>query len=174
MTSINQVKNIISLYSHIPNFISIDISFHLLSLLRDGMKWKKFLPSPKSRLCVYWEHGDFRELDILLEGIIVQIQQIFQVNIKGVFLNWYKNGQDYCPYHSDKYNCDVFTISLGQTRDLLIKYNGPGKAEKFTLNSGDLYYMSNEMQLTHKHSIPIRKNVIGDRISIVFFARKNQ
>ena len=162
-------------YSYIQKFIPTELSSRMLLLLRDDMIWTPYVMSPKSRLCATWKihHTNHtqKEIDILLEGLLVQIQQTFKTIIRGVFLNWYKDGSDYCPYHSDNYNSDVYTISLGQSRDLLIKRNGPGKAEKFTLNSGDLYYMSNAIQLTHKHSIPSRKKVTNERISIVFFAQ---
>ena len=163
-------------YFHHPQFISAENAALLLPLIRDSMSWQAFPPSPNSRQCAGWALGGGNGvMDYLLEGVASQIQSLWPVQVKtgAVFLNYYKTGEDYCPYHSDKYEAHVFTLSLGCTRDLLIKRNGPGKAEKFTLNSGDLYFMSNQMQSTHKHSVPPRKHVTGERISVVFFACDN-
>ena len=69
------------------------------------------------------------------------------------------------------YDTDVYTISLGSSRDLLIKQDGKGtKSEKIKLDSGDLYFMDERLHRNHTHSIPKRANS-GRRISVVFFAK---
>jgi len=156
-------------YSYIPAFLDLDIASSFLSLLRDNTSWGRFAFSPNSRLVSQWTSENKGEVDLIMNGVIAEIEQRYGLRVRGVFLNWYKNGGDYCPYHADMYGTNVLTLSLGETRDLLIKRNGPGKANKLTLSSGDLYYMSAAMQHTHKHSIPKRKRANGDRISVVFF-----
>lgn len=166
-------KRLFQEYSHTPAFIDEEIANELLELLKKNIQWEKFQLSPNSRLVSRWQGSNSEHLNCLIEGFTVLIQQRFQTNVKGIFLNWYKDGNDYCPYHSDRYGTNVYTISLGGTRDLLIKQNGRGtRAEKFTLKSGDLYFMSNKMQSTHKHSIPKRKKVNSERMSVVFFTAK--
>ena len=163
-------KRLFQEYSHTPAFIDEEIANELLELLKKNIQWEKFQLSPNSRLVSRWQGSNSEHLNCLIEGFTVLIQQRFQTNVKGIFLNWYKDGSDYCPYHSHRYGANVYTISLGGTRDLLIKQNGRGtRAEKFTLKSGDLYFMSNKMQSIHKHSIPKRKKVNSERISVVFF-----
>ena len=102
---------------------------------------------------------------------MTQIESDFCITLeKDMFLNYYQDGSDYCPYHADVYNCDTITLSLGATRDFLVKENGKGtKASKYTLTTGDLYYMPHSIHKTYKHSIPVRKGVSEGRISILFF-----
>jgi alkylated DNA repair dioxygenase AlkB len=109
----------------------------------------------------------------ILLSLQIHLQDTYNVRVdNGIFLNLYKDGEDYCPYHRDQYGKDVYTISLGATRDLLLKPDEKGKeTEKYTLKSGDMYYMANELHKTHRHSIPKRKNMNQTRISVVFFTR---
>ena len=159
---------------HIPGFVQSGHTV-LLDVIREAISWKVYKPSPKSRLVATWAPGNHHTLvDELLADMVANVEATFKVRIGSMFLNLYKDGSYHCPYHSDKYSgiSGVFTISLGQTRDLLIKKNGKGnKAQKYTLQSGDLYYMSNALQSTHKHSIPKRTRCIGERISIVMFVK---
>ena len=68
------------------------------------------------------------------------------------------------------YITDIYTISLGTSRDMLIKKKETGqRSDKISLESGDLYYMSEEMNKHYKHCIPKRKNIKDTTISLVFF-----
>jgi hypothetical protein len=50
-----------------------------------------------------------------------------------VFINLYRDGSDFCPYHKDLYNKDVY---IGETRDLLVKSDQKGtRAIKYKLES---------------------------------------
>lgn len=173
-TELNQPN--IGPYWHTSKFVSPNTAAILYNLLRENIIWKRFAPSPKSRWVDRWSlkgGTNSAELDFLIECIMAQIHESWPVIIDpdAVFLNYYKDGNDYCPYHRDTYSAHIFTVSLGTTRDILIKANGPGRADKITLESGDLYFMSHQMQADYQHMIPKRKNVSGGRISLVFFAR---
>jgi len=109
-------------------------------------------------------------INTIFQGLIQKINSQYNCDIQNIFCNLYKDGQDYCSYHKDKYKRHIYTLSLGESRDFLVKPDGKGtKATKYTLNSGDLYFMHNNLHKHHKHSVPKRKNVTGTRISLVFF-----
>lgn len=155
-----------------PEFIDASTADNYMDLFRLRVCWVTFNPSPNSRLVQKWEPENCDEIinDILFSIIKRLKDECHVTECTGVFMNNYINGQDYCPYHKDQYDKDVYTISLGSSRDLLIKKDGPGqRAERTTLESGDLYYMSEELNKDYKHSIPKRKNIKGSRISLVFF-----
>ena len=117
-----------------------------------------------------WDGRVVSVSDNIIDILVNRLQDEKHVIVQGVFLNLYRDGNDYCPYHADKYGTDVYTISFGETRDILIKPNASGtKSVKITLKSGDMYYMAKELHDTHKHSVPKRKNVGKTRISMVFF-----
>lgn len=154
-------------------FCSAEVANEALATLTNTIEWKMFGPSPRSRRvarCEYRALTGQPDTDRIISGFCEKLINKYNVTIRGIFFNLYENGGDYCPYHADTYGTDVYTLSLGSTRDILIKENGIGtRADKITLESGDLYYMPNALQSTHKHSIPKRKSVGNSRISIVFF-----
>ena len=47
--------------------------------------------------------------------IVNKLETSHSVHVNGVFINLYS---DFCPYHKDLYNKDVY---IGETRDLLVK-----------------------------------------------------
>ena len=162
------------LMRHHKEFINKDESYQILNILQALCKWDPFPPSPKSRKVCGWNimlQNNFEPvINQLFINLSNKIKQTFNVNVISIFCNLYENGSDYCPYHKDMYGCNLFTLSLGQTRDFLIKPDAKGtKSTKYTLESGDLYFMDNNIHTHHKHSIPKRKNINKPRISIVFF-----
>lgn len=157
---------------HIKEFISKDSANEYVSIIESEIVWTRFKKSPKSRLVSIWYPGNTRLVDMIIEQIINKIQTTYNTKIIGIFLNLYKNGNDYCSYHRDQYDSDVFTVSFGETRDLLLKPDDKTKTKNIKLESGDLYFMSQFFQTKNKHSIPKRKKSGGKRISIVFFGKE--
>jgi alkylated DNA repair dioxygenase AlkB len=154
----------------INNFIPVEDAKVYFDILSKSVAWETFKPSPNSRKVYKYKPPTI--IDPLIHHLISRIESEYKTSVKGVFMNIYEDGNDHCPYHKDMYGMDVFTISLGSTRDLLIKRDGKNtKATKITLNSGDLYFMDERLHLNHKHSIPKRTRVLGSRISVVFFAK---
>lgn len=99
-----------------------------------------------------------------------KIENEFGMKVRGVFLNLYKDGDDYAPYHRDSYGGNgVFTVSVGGKREFLTKNDKTGKITKYMLEDGDLFFFNSEFNKQHKHSIPKRKKLNNPRISIVFF-----
>jgi len=104
-----------------------------------------------------------------LNIILLDIEKQFFKKVTGAFLNYYEDGDEYAPYHSDKYNCDTCLISLGATRTLRYKENTTKKNTDYILNSGDLLFIPNEINNNYKHSLLKTKKVNKPRISILVF-----
>ena len=152
---------------HSQSFFSEEESTALFNYFRDNVEWATFPISPNSR-----KVGKLDSSDKNIRRVMTQISQNFETSIAdSVFLNYYKDGSDYCPYHKDKYGLDSCTLSLGAPRDFLLKPDDKGKTKKFTLLSGDLYIMSASLHNTHKHSIPKRAEA-EPRISLLFLLGK--
>lgn len=159
------------LVSHYPNFITKDRADTILNIFQALLPWTTFAPSPKSRKVFRLDRqtGD-QTVDGIFLQLVKELLEKHNVIVNGIFCNLYRDGNDYCPYHRDNYGCDVWTLSLGDTRDFLVKEDGTGtRAQSYRLRSGDLYFMDQRLHRTHKHSIPVRKGHKGSRISIVFF-----
>lgn len=102
--------------------------------------------------------------------IVEMIENEHKVKTLGVFINHYRDGTDYAPYHKDSYGGDgVFTVSLGGSREFLTKDDSTKEVTYFTLDDGDVFYFNNTFNLFNKHSIPIRKKMNKSRISITIF-----
>lgn len=167
-----------SLYSKTSHFIEKDLADYYLETLSTKVRWYPFAISPNSRLVHHWEpDSDPSEVNDIIYSLAGAIQATASPSSASastqklsVFLNKYDGGNDYCPYHRDVYGTDVYTVSLGDTRDLLVKPDEKGtRAETIKLEHGDLYYMAQALHRTHRHSIPARKGRQGTRISVVFF-----
>ena len=85
----------------------------------------------------------------------------------------YKDGQHYCPAHSDNEKSiapasDIFTLSIGVDRDIIYTHikNGVKKTQKLSDNT--LLVFSRASQEYWKHEIPKDDEVTGVRYSLTF------
>lgn len=87
-------------------------------------------------------------------------------------LNWYKNGNDYIGWHSDKEvaNGDkIYSLSLGATRKFVLKHKKTKKKYEIELKNGSLLMMNYEASnKIYKHALPKQLSVNGDRINVTF------
>lgn len=163
------------LIMHIPGFIDQERASCILNALQALLPWTTFEPSPNSRRVWRWDKSTGESIiDGIFIELVHELQQQCQVQVHSIFCNLYRDGNDYCPYHNDSYGCDVWTLSLGDTRDFLVKPDGIGtRSQSWTLKSGDMYFMDKRLHKDHRHSIPVRKGCKGSRISIVFFTTRS-
>lgn len=144
----------------IPKFVQNDKK--LFDTLKKNIAWQQ-MNYFKRHVCMY--QGDNEEINRL----IIQVQSNFNKIVVGAFLNYYENGNEYAPYHADKYNCDTVLVSLGETRILRYKHNITKENTDFILNSGDLLFIPDEINNNYKHSLLKRVKINEPRISILFF-----
>lgn len=160
-------------FKKVTMFTSAEDSDFYLNAFQAMVPWQKFALAPNSRLVYRWGESPLPELDGVIERLISKLSALENLTVRGIFLNLYKNGQDHCPFHRDQYGTDVYTLSLGSTRDFLLKPDDvTQKTQTIKLYSGDLYYMAKEIHSKYRHSIPKRAGVSEPRISIVFFTNK--
>lgn len=148
---------------HIPLFLeNTDKADKLFNIILQQIQWTK--TDYFKRHTAHYEFN-INELNIVLADIEKQLKR----NVAGVFLNYYVNGDEYAPYHADKYDCDTCLISLGTTRTLRYKKNTTKENTDFVLNSGDLLFVPNEINNNYKHSLLKTKKINNSRISILVF-----
>lgn len=95
-----------------------------------------------------------------------------QVNFDAALINYYRTGQDYIAYHSDKEALgnlkSVIGVSLGGTRDFYFRNKANTKQiVKTKVSSGDCMIMCGNIQDEWEHSVPKRAHA-DERISITF------
>jgi alkylated DNA repair dioxygenase AlkB len=135
------------------------------------MTWKTGRKLP--RLTYRVESNDDPMMDIL-KPIITLIEKKNICHIEGVWGNWYRNGNDYCPDHKDDYGTDIYCLSFGGTRRVRFRNDKTNKLSYITVSSGDCYSFTTKFDATHKHSVPKTKAseyANKERISIVLFTK---
>lgn len=106
---------------------------------------------------------------VLVREIIKTLQDNMGISVVSFFVNYYRDGNDYAPYHTDKYGIETLTLSFGCTRDFYLKHNQTKEVIKYKLSHGDLFCFDEETNQKYKHSIPKRTKLKDERISILFF-----
>ncbi len=101
------------------------------------------------------------DTDEKIKDIIQRAYMLLDINllILEVYLNYYKNGDDYTPSHSHPKQIQC-VISFGKTRTFIL-----GK-KKYRLGNGDVIFFGSS-----SHSIPKSKTK-RERISIATFSLK--
>jgi alkylated DNA repair dioxygenase AlkB len=95
------------------------------------------------------------------------------IKTNGVLVNYYQNGQDTVGWHSDDeaeicQHSAIASISLGATRDFMIRHKRSQETFTLALSSGDLLIMQPGMQQTWQHALPRRAKVTQFRLNLTF------
>lgn len=104
-----------------------------------------------------------------LNRLVVTVQTQLHRIVTGAFLNYYEDGNEYAPYHADKYGCDVVLVSLGTTRILRYMHNTTKEKTDLEMGNGDMVFIPEKVNNDYKHSLLKRTRVESPRISILLF-----
>ena len=91
-----------------------------------------------------------------------------------VLLNWYQDGEDYMGWHADDETSlgpapVVAMLSLGASRPFLFRLKANHQIKHAVeLESGSWLLMSASTQVLWQHSLPVRKRIKEERISLTF------
>jgi len=114
-----------------------------------------------------------------LRAVVKRVKVLAPAAYTQVGLNFYRDGRDSVAMHNDRTHDlvdgkPIAILSLGTTRDMLIRRKGKGtRAMRITLEPGSLMVMSHAAQFTHEHGIPKTSRIVGARISCAFRVRSN-
>ncbi|KAK9814976.1 hypothetical protein WJX73_003762 [Symbiochloris irregularis] len=95
-------------------------------------------------------------------------------NINHAICTHYKDGSDNIGFHDDKIRnitpgSPILIFSLGNSRDLQLKPNSDAnKVVTVSMQSGSLFVLGAQTNASWKHAIPVAKDTVGSRISIIF------
>lgn len=152
----NRVKT-----THYPGLLDWDLCFSTFIHLKENIKWEDGIRSKKgfTRKAKAIEIGK----DIILDSIIMDAlskisikENTSKFQINGVYLNYYRNGEDYTPNHTHP-GLKQIVISLGADRTLIT-----GK-KSVVMSNGDVIVFGNIV-----HGIP-KEECKDGRISIALF-----
>jgi alkylated DNA repair dioxygenase AlkB len=175
----NEIKikfsDILTMFSncHEKKYLSDKKATNLLEQMKKDIGWKQMKWGRGNLPRLIWHYEE--KVCPMLDDIINYVEYQKKVNVIGVFCNFYRNGNDYTPFHKDNYDSDVISISLGGTRRFVLKNDKDKSKKVFQLDNGDLFWLTEKMNNEYTHSIPktkAKKLKDLDRISIVLFVRK--
>jgi alkylated DNA repair dioxygenase AlkB len=137
---------------------------------RDRWMYDKFVREP--RLTAEYPRASHAPLPLLGE-CRAALSKHYGVPYDGLWLNLYRDHRDSTSWHADKLSCrrDVCVVpvlSLGASRQFLIRPRAGGRAVAFTPSSGDLLVMGGRCQRDWVHSVPKQARLAGARISVNF------
>lgn len=103
----------------------------------------------------------------------LKLARDFGLNSNGVLVNYYANGKDCMGAHCDDepeiaHGSDIASLSLGASRDFVLKHKHSKTKYTLTLSSGDLLIMHWPMQQDWLHSLPKRMGVLTPRWNYTF------
>jgi alkylated DNA repair dioxygenase AlkB len=107
------------------------------------------------------------------------VEEELKTNFNFMLFTKYRNEQDSITFHSDdeKFlgpNPTIASITIGFTRDFLLKEKSTGNIESFNLQHGDLFVMQNNCQSDYQHAIKKQKHRCYPRYSITFRKALNE
>jgi len=109
-----------------------------------------------------------------LLSIKAEAESLAQQPFNSVLLNWYKDGEEYMGWHSDNERIlgpapVVAMLSLGSTRSFLFRLKANHKIKHhLELQDASWLIMSPSTQVLWQHSLPVRKRIKEERISLTF------
>lgn len=102
-----------------------------------------------------------------------RVSELCESAFNSVLLNLYRDGQDSMGAHSDDEtelgrNPVIASLSLGATRDFVLKHRRTGQRIVLPLPAGSLLVMAGTTQHHWLHSLPKRSRVFTPRLNLTF------
>lgn len=124
---------------------------------------------------------DWKKDSHTFQFIIKRISDFFHMDIQATRLNYYKDSNDWKPYHhdaaaikKDKALTQNFTVAiqLGLTRTVSLQHTKNGTIIDFEISNGQCYAFSDKTNIIWKHGIKQSKTFINQpRISIIAWGK---
>lgn len=157
-----------TLTKHYPGTLSPESATNYYTFFKDNIEWEDGIYSKKakkmSRKAYTVGEGKERtiddEINKLVESCLKSVIKDEKYLVMGTYINYYRNGLDFCPSHSHKGMVQM-VISLGATRKLKVG------TKTYEMKNGDVIVFGSSI-----HEIPIEENIKEGRISIATFMKK--
>ena len=150
---------------HYPGLVDKDVASEIYQYLLKNIPWRESVKSKgrhtRNGCALAFPEKDSEDLVSQLVTTVMENKKLdLPENVQhlGVYLNHYKDGNEFSPSHNHPKQVQVI-ISLGATRTLIV-----GKKE-YKLKSGDVIVFGSSM-----HSVPKDPDVKEGRISIATFS----
>jgi alkylated DNA repair dioxygenase AlkB len=137
---------------------------------------------PRSQVWFGDKGCDYRYSSLLIEALPwphyalklrQKLERDFGLFSNGVLVNHYADGSESVGWHSDNEPeivtaSDIASVTLGATRDFVMRHKLSHHKVTLQLAGGDLLIMQGPMQNEWEHALPKRKKVTEPRINFTF------
>jgi alkylated DNA repair dioxygenase AlkB len=172
--------------TYCEDFFNKDVADALYEYLAKKVPWKqekgKYAPFP--RLTAWYSDPGltYSYSGVVHEGIpwTDQLKVVKQrvtnhsgCNFNSMLCNWYRDGKDSIGFHTDAEpelgpNPVIASISLGATRQFIMKHRTSKEKLIFNLPHGSLLVMGGTSQHHWVHGVPKAEEEVGGRINLTF------
>jgi alkylated DNA repair dioxygenase AlkB len=172
---------------HDPDFLRREAADELFALLKARTEWKQETGSfgrPFPRLTAYYADagvsytysGVTHPAAVWPDHLIDlrrRIEAAAEAPFNSLLLNYYRHGTDSIGYHTDAeqtlgINPIVPSLSLGATRQFVLRHMRTKERFTFDLTHGSLLIMAGTTQHHWMHAVPKTKKTVGERINLTF------
>jgi len=156
---------------YIPNFLCKTTDLSYFDKLKSELKQNDVVNWSKHQKI---ENPTFSQT---FKDIIEKISTHFNMEVVETRLNYYKNGQEWKPFHQDRHAYgnirENYTVgvSLGDERSLEFKHIKTGNIFSFPQRNGDLFAFDKEVNQMFQHGVP-KSFQAKERISIIAWGVK--
>lgn len=157
--------------THFSAILDKDSADNAYKFIKENTKWKDGIFSQrKQKMTRKGYSPNLIDFDVdmvdelisqLVANVLKKIDQENKYSVEGVYLNYYRDGNDFAPSHRHDGMIQL-VISLGATRTLKVG------TKEYKMNNGDAIIFGSS-----NHEVPVEENVKDGRISIATFMTKN-
>jgi alkylated DNA repair dioxygenase AlkB len=175
---------VLTYYAH---FLGEKEAGELFAALKEGTPWKQESGSfgqPFPRLTAYYAdpgvnytysgvtHPALPWPEYLCD-VRRRIEEAAGAVFNSLLLNYYRHGDDSIGYHADDEkelgpNPIVPSLSLGATRQFILRHARTKERLTFDLTHGSLLVMAGTTQHHWRHTLPKTRKPVGERINLTF------
>ena len=114
-----------------------------------------------------FEPCSFPEWFIQFQNEVFKHAGVEEFNFNCCNVNWYADGRHFVDWHADDeylfgakqgHDVPILSLSIGDSREFLLRDRNTKVITPVTLNSGDLLFMGRRLQLSHQHKVPPSKS----------------
>lgn len=150
------------------DFLGTHYSSELLSDLKNNISWTDLKTKTNKNYKSIFKYNN-EELDFI-EKLFKYVENKIGTEVIGLWIDYYKSGENYSPIHYYGYDCDYIILNLGATRKIEFT-NIEQKKKSFKLQNNDILYFNSNYNKNHKITVPTTTNN-EECIQMIFFIEK--
>lgn len=171
-------------FEHITGWLTASEADQLLGRLTEAVAWEQKHGSfgPQPRLSAWFGSTVYRYSGTInhpmpwlpeLDDLRRRLEEATAARYNSCLANLYRTGRDSVAWHADDETTlgarpTIASVSLGATRDFILKRTDGTGLVRIPLSHGDLLVMRDESQIDWRHCLPKRAAVTTPRINLTF------